>query len=294
MGVFGGDEPARARLLAAVRSRSFSVEASERAMNVLQTRVVLRERTLAEVFDLAFRFVIVRGGRRYLRLWLLACGPALLGCVWLRSLGADWFWVWAAAVAGFVITQVPFTLSASRLLLADELSLKEVVKAWLPRIPGQLLLHAVSLALLGVAGLVVVPLPFLAARFVYLPEISLLEGSSLLRAYERGARLAKSRLPHAIETSFLLLSVWAAFVLAAEATGEAIVVDLLSLPAPADALGNGGSWFSLFGFFAAVPFIATARFLSYIDGRTRREAWDVQLRFTELAKQAAGPGARAA
>jgi len=31
-------------------------------MNVLTTRVVLRERDLAEVFDLAFRFSMVRGG----------------------------------------------------------------------------------------------------------------------------------------------------------------------------------------------------------------------------------------
>jgi hypothetical protein len=38
----------------------------------------------------------------------------------------------------------------------------------------------------------------------------------------------------------------------------------------------------------AVPFLATARFLAYIDGRTRREAWDVQLRFTELAKSPRG------
>jgi hypothetical protein len=263
-------------------------------MNVLQTKVTLRERTLAEVFDLAFRFVIVRGGRRYLQLWFLSCAPLLAACIFLRNSGADWFGVWALAVAGFVIAQIPFTLSASRLLLADELSLKEVAKAWLPRIFGQLFMHGAALAMIGVSALVIVPVPVLAARFVYLPEISLLEGSGLIRAYERGTRLCKNRLAHAIETSFLLLAVWAAFVLGAEVTGSAVQVDLLSLPPAEDALSNGGSWFALFGFFAAVPFIATARFLSYIDGRTRREAWDVQLRFTELAKQAVSAGARAA
>jgi hypothetical protein len=67
-------------------------------------------------------------------------------------------------------------------------------------------------------------------------------------------------------------------------TGRAVQIDLLSFPPPADALSDGGSWFALCGFFMAVPFIATARFLAYIDNRTRREAWDVQLRFTELAK----------
>lgn len=263
-------------------------------MNVLQTKVALRERTLAEVFDLSFRFVIVRGGRRYLQLWLIACAPLLAACVWLRRTGADWGAVWSLAVGGFVIAQIPFTLSASRLLLADELRVKDMVKAWLPRIPGQLLMHAVALVLLVASAFIIVPLPILAARFVYLPEISLLEGSGLIRAYERGTRLAKNRLAQAIETSFLLLAVWAAFVLGAEVTGSAVQVDLLSFPPPSDALSGGGSWFSLFGFFAAVPFIATARFLSYIDGRTRREAWDVQLRFTELAKQAATVGVRAA
>ncbi len=262
-------------------------------MNVLQTKVVLRERTLAEVFDLAFRFAIVRGGRRYLQLWLLSCAPLLGACIWLRSAGADWLAVWTAAIAGFVVGQIPFTLSASRLLLADELSTKDVIKSWLPRIPGQLFLHTLSLLLLGVSAFVIVPVPILAARFVYLPEISLLEGSGLWRAYERGARIAKSRMAHAIETSFLLLSLWAAFIVGAEVTGSALLVDLLSFPPLGDTLSSGGSWFALFGFFAAVPFIATARFLSYIDGRTRREAWDVQLRFTELAKHAAG-GVRAA
>jgi hypothetical protein len=262
-------------------------------MNVLQTKVALRERTLAEVFDLAFRFALVRGGRRYLQLWWLSCAPLLLSCVWLRSTGAEWLSVWSLAFAGFVIAQIPFTLSASRLLLADELSIKDVVKTWLPRIPGQLLMHAVALLALVVSAFMVVLLPIVAARFVYLPEISLLEGSGLLRAYERGTRLSKSRLPQAIETSCLLLAVWAAFVLGAEVTGNAVQTDLLSLPAPTDSLSDGGSWFALFGFFAAVPFLATARFLSYIDGRTRREAWDVQLRFTELAKQATSTGARA-
>jgi len=263
-------------------------------MNVLQTKVALRERTLSEVFDLAFRFAIVRGGRRYLRLWLLVCAPLLAACVWLRRSGADWPGVWALALAGFVVAQTPFTLSGSRLLLSDELSLAEVLKMSARRIPGQLAMHAVALVVLATTALVVFPLPIIAARFVYLAEISLLEGSGLIRAYERGTRLAKSRLPQAVETCGLLLALLTAFMLGAEVSGRAIQVDLLSFPPPSDALSSGGSWFALCGFFAAVPFVATARFLSYIDGRTRREAWDVQLRFTELAKETLGSGVRAA
>ena len=257
-------------------------------MNVLTTRVVLRERTLAEVFDLSFRFVVVRGGRKYLRLWLVSCAPLLALCIWMQRQHVDWALIWLTAFTGFVIAQIPFTLAASRLLLGDELPLGSLTRAWLPRIPGQLLMHAVVLTLMAATSFVVFPLLFLAARFLYLPEISLLEGSGLIRAYERGTRITRHRLAHAFETCFLLITVWAAFVLGAEGTGRAVQVDLLSFPAPADALATGGSWFALCGFFAAIPFIATARFLAYIDGRTRREAWDVQLRFTELAESPRG------
>jgi hypothetical protein len=253
-------------------------------MNVLTTRVVLRERTLAEVFDLAFRFVAVRGGRKYLRLWLLWCGPLLLMCIESRRLGLDWVWVWALACAGFVFGQIPFTLAASRLLLAEDLPLRDIWVQSRKAILGQLFMHALAFAAIALCSLLLVPVPFLAARFLYLPEISLLEGSGLVRAYERGTRITKHRLGHALETALLLLTVLAAFVLGAEVTGQAVQTDLLSFPPPVDVLGDGGSWFALVGFFAAVPFLATARFLAYIDGRTRREAWDVQLRFTELAK----------
>lgn len=257
-------------------------------MNVLSTRVVLRERTLPEVFDLAFRFVAVRGGRKYVKLWLASCLPQLLLCIALRRSQVGWGWIWTVAAAGFVVAQIPFTLAASRLLLADDLSLAGLLRAWLPRIPGQLLMHAIAGTLIVLSGFLIVPAPLLSARLVYLPEISLLEGSNLLRAYERGSRISKYRLGHTLETCALLVALWAAFILGFEALGRSVQVDLLSLPPPSDTLANGGSWFALCGFFAAVPFLSTARFLAYIDGRTRREAWDVQLRFTELASAARG------
>ena len=257
-------------------------------MNVLSTRVALRERSTAEVFDLAFRFVVARGGRIYLKLWLWACLPMLLGCAALRFKQVEWFWVWVLAGAGLVVAQIPFTLAASRLLLGDELSLRALVKAWLPQVLVQLAMHAMALVALGVSAFLVFPVPFLLARFLYLPEISLLEGSGLMQSYERGTRVTQQRMGSAFEAGSFLAALLGAFVLAAEVTGRAIQIDLLSLPAPADALLEGGSYYALFGFFAAVPFVATARFLTYIDTRTRREAWDVQIRFTELATSPKG------
>ena len=38
------------------------------------------------------------------------------------------------------------------------------------------------------------------------------------------------------------------------------------------------------GLLLSAPLVATLRFLAYIDNRTRREGWDVQVRFLELAR----------
>lgn len=257
-------------------------------MNVLSTRVVLRERTLSEVFDLAFRFVMARGGRGYLRLWSMSCLPPWALCCALRHLGWSWGVVWAVALVGFVLAQIPFTLSASRLLLEDSIAMGGVARAWLGKVPSQLWNHAVGAALVVGSGLVIVPLPFLAARLLFLPEITLLEGSGFVNALERGGRMSRARFGETFQMVLLLLTVWAFFILGAETTGQAVMVELLGFPPPRDSLLEGGSWFALFGFFLAVPVLATARFLAYIDSRTRREAWDVQLRFTELASEPRG------
>jgi hypothetical protein len=257
-------------------------------VNVLSTKVVLRERTLSEVFDLAFRFVVVRGGRRYFQLWMVSCFPFWALCCGLRHVGTSWPVVWLIAVVGFVLAQVPFTLAASRLLLEDSISLGGLVRAWLGKVPAQLWNHALGAVLVGGSGMFIVPLPFLATRLLFLPEITLLEGAGFVRALERGGRMSRSRFGETFTTVLLLLVVWAFFIFGAEATGHGLVVELLSFPPPQDSLQDGGSWFALLGFFLAVPVLATARFLAYIDGRTRREAWDVQLRFTELAEEPRG------
>lgn len=257
-------------------------------MNFLSSRVALRERNLPEIFDLAFRFVFVRGGKTYLRLWCFSCLPWFLMCLEWRRQEMDWLAVWAFACLGFVITQIPFTFAASRLLLEDEVPLGPIVRAWVYKIPTQVIFHTLGLAAFASVGWFIVTLPFLATRLLFIPEITLLEGSDLTRAWERAGRITRNRLPQSIEACLLLLVVWVAFIAGAEVTGRAIQTDLLSFPAPVDELLEGGSWFALLGFFMAVPFLTTARFLVYIDGRTRREAWDVQLRFSELAKSPRG------
>jgi hypothetical protein len=43
-----------------------------------------------------------------------------------------------------------------------------------------------------------------------------------------------------------------------------------------------------------IPYVATARFLAYLDLRTRSEGWDIQTRFAAIALRAAEVERRAA
>jgi hypothetical protein len=57
---------------------------------------------------------------------------------------------------------------------------------------------------------------------------------------------------------------------------------------------DGGSGFAVLGLLLSVPLSAAARFLGYIDLRTRSEGWDIQLRFAAWAERERGPSGRRA
>jgi hypothetical protein len=46
---------------------------------------------------------------------------------------------------------------------------------------------------------------------------------------------------------------------------------------------DGGSAYAVAGALLSAPFVASASFLGYIDLRTRKEGWDIQLRLAALA-----------
>ena len=49
---------------------------------------------------------------------------------------------------------------------------------------------------------------------------------------------------------------------------------------------EGGGVLATLGLFAAVPYLATARFFLYLNVRTRAEGWDIQTRFAAIAARA--------
>jgi hypothetical protein len=255
-------------------------------MNLLEARVALRPRTMSDVLDLAGPFCLAN--RRVfapLAIWLTAVG-GLLAFVCRRQAGFSWASVWLV-VAGYLwLAGGLYTVAAGELLFREPADLR--LTALLGRFARRLVelvvarvVHAV--ALLFCASLLV-PLPIFAARWMFVVEAVLLESAMPFPAFTRSSRLALHR---GVPCLGLALSCFLApllFALAAELLGFAVVELTLQMGRPFGALfSDGGSAYAVIGALLSAPFVASASFLGYIDLRTRKEGWDIQLRFMALA-----------
>jgi hypothetical protein len=251
-------------------------------VNVGQARIEVRERGVAEVIDLALRFTCDFGGRLYLRLFAIVGLPAWALCWWALSRDLDVAAVWAIAAFLFVLVQIPFTIAASRLMFAEAPTVREVLSTSAKAL-GRSLLTLISAVLLIAAGSVVVVFALVAmARCLYVLEITLLEGTGVGASFARSSRFIRGRMGHAIEIWLALGCVGFAFVATVQLMAWALTRDMMGLDSLEHVWDLFDSPAALLGLFVSAPFVATTRFLAYIDGRTRREAWDVQVKFLKL------------
>jgi hypothetical protein len=235
-------------------------------VNLLAARISLRPRPLADVLDLALPFCAAN--RRPLAvLALLTLGPVAAGAAYLR-LRAGWSWpqVWFAIAWPALLAEGAFTIALGELLFRPpgELRVRTVLGRWARRLLPYAFTRLLRLGMLAASAVLVVALPFAGPPFLFVPEAVLLEGARAGQAFGRSRALAKHR-------GFPCLGLWLA-VMVIPVLG-AIVADLL---------GNAITWKVLLG----VPVAAAARFLGYTDLRTRKEGWDIQLRFMAAAAEA--------
>jgi hypothetical protein len=254
-------------------------------MNLRDTRILLRPRSIGEVLDLTFPFC-ARANRTLLRVAAVTLLPLLAGCALLRfSLGVPWEWVWAIAVLGGGVAQGVFALVAGRLLFEEKPKVAPLLKQFVRRLPAfSASLLVTRLGLLATSWTVVLPL-FAWARFLFVPEVLLLEDAGPLRAIGRSSRFVVGRTFEVLGMLCVLLTVQLAFVLVSELLLASLVRFVFQMGEPFGSLFEGGSLYALAGYFASVPFIAVARFLGYIDLRTRKEGWDIALRFRAIAAE---------
>jgi hypothetical protein len=255
-------------------------------MNLLAARVALRPRPLGDLLDLAVPFCLA--GRRVVgRLALAVLGPALAVCLLLR-LGAHWSWpaVWLAALALADLLQGVFTTAFGELLFAEDGTVRAGAVAGRYRrrlvpMAGALLVTRIAGALLT---LLLPLLPVIAVRMLFVREVVLLEGTPALASLGRSRRLVARQTGSCVGLLAALLAAPVAFAIGGELLGDAVVRVVLQLGSPIGQLfRDGGSGYALVGFFLSVPVVTAARFLKYIDVRTREEGWDIQVRFTAIA-----------
>jgi len=253
-------------------------------MNVWEARVVVRERSVAEIADLAVRFTLVLGGSLYLRLALWLMLPAYALCdLLLRSHWGDGF-AWCLAFVLFAVIQLPFTVAAGRLMFSPDVSVRIVLATTWRLLFRGLRARLVGALLVGGGSLLVVLVPFAIARALYLTEVVVLEGSGAVSAYQRTSRLTSSRTAQTLGVWLSLLTASTACIAVCQVLGRTLAAEGLAFDAFSDLWHGLSSEAGIAGLLLSAPLVATLRFLAYIDNRTRREGWDIQVRFMDLGR----------
>jgi hypothetical protein len=253
-------------------------------MDLSRTRVVLRERAVVDVLDLAVRFVVEHGAL-YAKTTLFALGPFFAASLAIGYYGG-WFFGWAFSIFVAPLAGAPFTYLASRLVFDDAVLPGDAMRSAVRQIPTLFALRVLVFvgACLGLS-LLLLPGIWLLAAVLFAGEVVSLERASPLKAITRSARIVGRESGEGLIALVLLSLLHLVAVFAADIGGRSIIVLILSSRAPDPIWETGGSVLGMLGFWLFVPYAVTARFLVYLDVRTRSEGWDIQTRFTALASR---------
>jgi hypothetical protein len=251
-------------------------------MNLSAARIVVRPRFRLELVDLAFRYVLGDAKRAFGILALVTLLPAFAVVAATHAVFRwPWWIVWIAALVIVAVIQGVFTVAAGKLLFEPTVAPASVLAAWRRRLPSYLAAMAWTRVQIVVGGTIVLPALVGWERYAFVPEAVLLEEMTARRAVMRSVALSRAGSPLGTLLALAAVTVW--IVLGVETMGVSLVNDVFGLTLELDTLADdGGSYFALLGYFASVPWAASARFLAYIDGRTRQDGWDVQVRLMAL------------
>jgi hypothetical protein len=265
-------------------------------MKLDEARIVLRPRSLSEILDLALRFMTGPAARIYAKLGALTLLPAWGLCLAARyGLGWEWEWVWVLALCLATPIQGVFGVAIGRMMFAEELGVREIFAQFGRRLPaylGTLVITRVMIALGCLVAFLIIPPLWIWARCAYVHEACLLEQAGLSAAIKRAGRMVGHNITGTVGLLVLMSLAALGFVLVSEALlNFGLLGFVLQVGKPFGALlSERGSAPALLGLFLAVPYWVTARFLAYVDLRTRRDGWDVQLRFLAIAAAARAEG----
>jgi hypothetical protein len=256
-------------------------------LDVIRARVALRHRPFSDVLDLALRFIVVHW-KLYAKVSLVTLLPGILGTWLVVGPGeGGWVWGWIVGITWTLFAQVPFTSLASRLVFEDTVRARDVVKAGLRESFRVFVLRILTLTATALAfTMLFVPAAWVAIIFCFSTEVLILERATVGGTLGRSQRVAQSDFGESLLMVVIGLVTTTGAVFLADQAGRAIIEELLQFRGPPSIFVAGGSVLGLIGLFGIVPYVATARFFTYLNIRTRAEGWDIQTRFAALAARA--------
>jgi len=188
------------------------------------------------------------------------------------------FTAWLAAIVFGTISQGVYTVAAGDLMFAPETTTRQVWKHFVRRVTAYVAVLLYSRVLL------LVSLGALASRALFIHEACLLEQAGPRTAWARSSSVGRSDGGEVVAALFAMAGLQVSVICVFELLGHAIFETLLVLPNVGGTLTKHGfSAFAVAGYFASLPLVSTLRFLAYINSRTRRDGWDIQVRFMALA-----------
>lgn len=234
-------------------------------------RVVLRPRSLIETGDLAFSFVRAHW-RLYLRLLPWVVTPFVPAWAGERFAGLDAALMWSLALALGVLGSGVYVRLCGELMLRPSVELGKLQRHFVRQLPRWVFARLVA-AVVSVGSLLIA-----WPRAVLVPEALLLEEAGLRDALARSQVLMRATPGRALGVG--LCAVMFAFAAAGGATAAVGGVnDLFGF-----ATSDGPALSAYLGCALTLPYLTTLRFLLYIDCRTRREGWDLQVQMGALVR----------
>lgn len=250
-------------------------------MNPLACRVVLRPRGALELVDLAVALLRADAGTVG-RLAAIVLAPvAALSAV--AFLVEPWAALGVAWVGGWFVQPV-FTAWVARRLFADAVPLG-ALRDDLGPIGSAVVLRVVAALIVTFTSPLTCGVSTSAAPWVVLwvGEVRQLERLRPEAAFRRALELV-GEAGVSLPTGLLLVLLPPMGAVAGEIVGQTLVFALLDLGLPWGlAVLGQGTPFLVAGVLVVQPLLAALRVLAYVDARTRREGWDVQVAVRGLA-----------
>jgi hypothetical protein len=266
-------------------------------------QVVLRPRSIDETLDLALMY-LRRSPWPFIKLFaLLSIGATGL------LVGVSVFFklklVQSAAIALITapVLERVVTVYAGRHLFKNDPRIGFAIFSVLKRLPFALIWGLLvtlpwtpmlfddfkSSGWIGLAVMLGCFWPFILASHVHLSEVAHLEQLSAGRAARRARALVAYRFARGLGLVIMSAIICALIAGLVELTAQFALGFVLQF---GDVFDSIGGWPAIYGYYLGSMFIALARLFDYVDARTRREGWDIQVRFNAIAQKAKEADAR--